>query len=82
MGEVIGMASLSRWLLIRVTRSDVYCSQSVNGKAVQVRVRAWMRKQMSKAGSFGGDSLREEPNDACGSRRAEGDVSPRPTDEG
>lgn len=65
--------------MIRVARSDVYCSQSVNGKAVQVRVRAWMRKQMSKAGSFGGDSLREEPNDACGSRRAEGDVSPRPT---
>lgn len=49
--------------MIRVARSDVYCSQSVNGKAVQVRVRAWVRKQMSKAGSFGGDSLREEPND-------------------
>lgn len=31
--------------MIRVARSDVYCSQSVNGKAVQVPVRAWMSSE-------------------------------------
>lgn len=77
--------------MIRVARSEVYCSQNANGKAFQVPVRVWMRKQVSSAGSFGGDSLRGEPKDGvAGSRHAEGDVStrpggnvsPRPTDEG